>query len=667
VHFKFHENTVKTSTALRDAANLPEAERALRLAIQREPRNGAALCGLGAMLARQKRYADAIPWLEQAIARLPSNPQAHADLAESLRGVDRNAEAATHFDRAAALRPDDRQLQLLSRLQRAILFDEQGNNDRALAGFEDAVQHHPDSADAWAGLGMVQMNVVSAAAAEESFRRALQIDPERQLVNERFGQVLQDQRLYEDAAIVFERVLNRWPRLSFIPGRLMHCKMLMADWMAYAQLQRGIEAGLAAGRLTSEPFGLQGYCADPELLQRCATAAAAAGYPDRSAELSPAAIGRGTKIRVGYVSGEFRNQATSVLLTEVLEQHDRARFEVFAFDNGWDDSSPLRRRIEAAVKVVPIRKLDDLEAAQAIRDLEVDILVNLNGYFGRTRTALFSLRPTPIQVNYLGFPGTVGAPYIDYIVADRTVIPAEHERFYAEKVVTLPDCYQPNDSQRKIAEGVTRADASLPDNAFVFCCLNNVYKVTPAIFDIWMRLLLKVPDSVLLLYSDIQVAHVNLHHEAGARGVDPARILFAQPWANEKHLARLQLCDLFLDTLPYNAHTTGSDALWAGLPVLTCTGTSFPGRVGTSLLQALGLPELVTDSLVQYETMALRLATESSLLASLRQRLAVNRHTAPLYDTPTYTRHLESAYALMVERARANLPPAPLGVARQTG
>jgi protein O-GlcNAc transferase len=351
-----------------------------------------------------------------------------------------------------------------------------------------------------------------------------------------------------------------------------------------------------------------------------------------------------------------------VLLTEALECHDRSRFEVFAFDNGWDDGSDLRRRIEAATTLVPIFELDNLKAAQAIRERQVDVLINLNGYFGRTRSHLFSLRPAPVQVNFLGFPGTFGAGYLDYIVADHTVIPDASRGHYVEKVVRLPDSYQANDSKRKVAEGVARLDAGLPEDRFVFCCMNNAYKIVPAVFDIWMRLLAQVPDSVLMLYSDVPEAQANLRHEATARGVDPERILFGEPWVNERHLARLRLCDLFLDTWPYNAHTTGSDALWAGLPVVTCMGESFPSRVGASLLRAVGLPELVTENFANYEALALRLATDRAALARLRERLAAQLPTAALYDTARYTRHLEAAFAFMTERARLGLAPAAFDV-----
>jgi protein O-GlcNAc transferase len=642
--------------------DLPSAEKAYRAVLRLSPQHFEALYCLGSLLATQKRYKEAAQQMRAATVIRPGQAQVHVDLAQVLRGLGLNEEAGMHFDHAHALEPANRQYDLLARLQRATLYDEQGNSTQALACFQDAVERHPDSADAWAGLGMVQMHSVGPVPAEQSFRRALQIDPDREVVIEKFGQVLQDLRQYEDAALVFERLMARWPERKLVPGRLLHCKMLMADWFALDRLQQRVETALAAGQLSTEPFGLQGYCASPELLYQAARVFTATLFPDRSGVLPAPRIGRGPKVRVGYVAGEFRNQATSVLLTQVLEMHDRSRFEIHAFDNGWDDGSTLRKRIEAAVSLVPIRDIDNLQAAQAVRERGIDILVNLNGFFGRTRTPLFSLRAAPVQVNYLGFPGTIGAPYIDYIIADPVVIPPEQRRFYAEKVVYLPDSYQPNDAKRPLDDSVTRAEAGLPEHGFVFCCMNNVYKIMPAVFDVWMRLLLRVPGSVLLLLSDVPEAHANLRHEAGERGVDPARIVFGTSWSNKRHLGRLRVCDLFLDTLPYNAHTTGSDALWAGLPVLTCLGQAFPGRVGASLLRAVGLPDLVTESLADYEALALRLATEPGLLATLRKRLSDNLPTCPLYDTPRYTRHLEAAYQRMVEQARAGRRPTGISI-----
>lgn len=652
-----------TARQLHDSRSWTAEEAGCRAALVREPGDARSLHRLGQIALNQRQAAEAVAWLRAADAARPGQADIQSDLAHALRQAGLHEDAARQFDLAARLSPDDAGLQLKARLQRGVMHDEAGRAQQALECYLDAVRHHPESADAWAALGMVQLHLWGAEAATTSFQRALQIDSGRLDVMEKFGDVLQEQRRFEDASLVFERLLQLQPDRPLTAGRLMHAKMLGADWTALERLQQRIEVALAAGEPAAEPFGLQGWCAEPELLHKAAQQHSARLHSDRSALLPPARLGTGPKIRIGYVSGEFRNQATSVLLTEVLELHDRSQFEVVCFDNGWKDVSALRQRIEACAPIVPIRQLEHLDAAAAVREHGIDILVDLNGHFGLARHQLFALRPAPIQVNYLGFPGTIGAPYIDYLIADEIVIPPADHRHYTEQVVTLPDSYQPNDRQRRVAdEPSQRAQVGLPEGAFVFCCMNNVYKITPAIFDIWMRLLDRVPGSVLMLYSQAPEAQANLRREAQARGIAGARVVFGEPLAHDRHLARLRLCDLFLDTWPYNAHTTGSDALWAGLPVLTCTGRTFPSRVGASLLHAVGLPELVTDSLADYEALALRLAAEPQTLRALRDRLSRQLPTSSLYDTPRYTRHLEAAYSRMVERARAGLAPAAFAV-----
>jgi predicted O-linked N-acetylglucosamine transferase (SPINDLY family) len=301
--------------------------------------------------------------------------------------------------------------------------------------------------------------------------------------------------------------------------------------------------------------------------------------------------------------------------------------------------------------------MGDAAAAATVRQNEIDLLINLNGFFGQARTGVFSRRPAPIQINYLGFPGTIGADYIDYIIADPIVIPQQHEDFYTEKIVWLPECYQVNDSKRPVAEMPTRAEVMLPDDGFIFCCFNNSYKIAPEVFDVWMRLLDQVDGSILWLIEDNAAAADNLRREANRRGIEPERLVFAPRVSPAEHLARHRLADLFVDTLPYNAHTTASDALWAGVPLLTCLGSAFPGRVAASLLQAVGLPELITHSLGDYETLALRLAREPGLLSSLKARLAQNRNTSPLFDTKRFARYVEAAYVTMWERHRRGEPP----------
>jgi predicted O-linked N-acetylglucosamine transferase (SPINDLY family) len=344
--------------------------------------------------------------------------------------------------------------------------------------------------------------------------------------------------------------------------------------------------------------------------------------------------------------------------------HDESKFEIFAFDNGWDDGSEYRQRIMGAFSnIFDVTRLSDLDAANLIQQNEIDILVNLNGFFGFARQGIFSYKPAPIQVNYLGFPGTIGINYMDYIIADKVVIPEESKIHYVEKLVYLPNSYQANDDLRKISDRkFSKAELGLPEDAFVFACFNNNYKITPTIFDSWMRILSLVQGSVLWILADNSMAKDNLIKEAFARGIDSCRLVFAERLPIAEHLARHDLADLFLDTLPYNAHTTCSDALWAGLPVLTLMGHTFPGRVSSSLLSAMGLSELITYTQGEYEAMAIDLAMNPKKLADIKLKLTNNRFTAPLFNTPAFTKNLEAAYIKMYAHYQAGLEPEHISI-----
>jgi predicted O-linked N-acetylglucosamine transferase (SPINDLY family) len=373
---------------------------------------------------------------------------------------------------------------------------------------------------------------------------------------------------------------------------------------------------------------------------------------------------RHERIRIAYLSADFHLHATSQLMAELFERHDRERFEVSAWSFGPETGDAMRARLRAAFEIFhDVRDVSDDDVAARLRATGIDIAVDLKGYSKDGRPGIFARRVAPIQVNYLGYPGTTGADCMDYIIGDAEVIPEGHEAYYSEQVVRLPDSYQVNDTKRLIADRTpTRAEAGLPASGFVFCCFNNNYKITPEVFDVWMRLLKAVPGSVLWLLEDNAAASRNLRREAGARGVDAERLVFAGRVLPPAHLARQRLADLFLDTLPCNAHTTASDALWAGLPLLTCRGNAFAGRVAGSLLRAVGLPELITDDLGTYEALALRLATTPGELSALKARLSQNRLTHPLFDIDRYRRHLESAYVTMAEQHRQGKLPQAFSV-----
>ena len=371
------------------------------------------------------------------------------------------------------------------------------------------------------------------------------------------------------------------------------------------------------------------------------------------------------KIRIAYLSTDFRAHAVAFLIVGIFEHHDKDRFETIAISFSRDDKSETRTRIETAFdRFIDVQEMSDSEVAALMREMEIDIAIDLNGYTGDSRTAILAHRPAPVQVNYLGYPGTMGAPYIDYIIADRMVIPEAQQNHYSEKIVYLPDAYQANDRKRRVADRTpTRSEAGLPERGFVFASFNNTYKIGPEVFDVWMRLLRSIEGSVLWLLEDNAIAGANVKREAQARGVAPERLVFAPRNKPDEHLARHRLADLFLDTLPYNAHTTASDALWMGLPLVTCPGNTFPGRVAASLLNAIGMPQLVTASLAEYEALARKLAGDPAALAAIKAKLAVNRDTHPMFDTARFAGYLESAYVTMWERQQRGDVPASFLVA----
>jgi protein O-GlcNAc transferase len=651
------------------------------------PHFAEAWLGRGNILFELKRYEEALDAYQRSVAMTRDLPEAWLGRGNVLNALKRYEDALDSYDKALSLNPNFAG----AWLGRGNTFDELKRYDEAFGAYDKALALAPDLAEAWLGRGNLLSKLNRLDEASSAFDRASAIIPDLPeallgrgnvfFVLKRYGDALAayDKALtirpglveaqlgrgnalavlkrHREAADAYAAVLEAAPGHPFTKGLLLHQKMLSCDWPGADALIGEIERDIAEGKPSAEPFGWQGVAKSPRSLQLCAGIYSRERYPVRINTLQPRAATDHQKIHIGYLSGEFREQATSHLIVGLLEQHDTSRFEIYGFDNGWDDRSEIRGRIDAALhKMINIRQLSDAAALATIRQCDVDILVNLNGYFGEHRTQLFAQRAAPIQVNYLGFPGTLGANYMDYIIADRYVIPEDHKAFYQEKIVYLPESYQANDQKREIAmHSPTRGRNGLPKTGFVFCCFNNSYKIQPEIFDRWMRILLRVVGSVLWLFGENQETAANLRREAAARNVDPERLIFAKRVPLADHLARHRLADLFLDTLPYNAHTTASDALWAGLPVLTCLGDTFAGRVGASLLYAVRLPELITVSLDAYEEAAIGLARNPQKLAAIKHKLADNRLTTPLFDTASVTRSIEKAYSAMHERRLAGL------------
>jgi len=533
------------------------------------------------------------------------------------------------------------------------------SHEQAIEMLSKAITFNPQSALVLNNRGQVYYETRQYAKALADFEKALAIKPDYFELYSKCGDIYFELRQFENSLPYYEKLFQLNPNADFLLGRVLYLKMLLGNWDQYTQICSQIISGIELGNKVARPFGLQAITHSEDILKKGAELFCQEYYPRQVSVLNHPRLTPSPKIRIAYLSGEFRDQATSVLITELIELHDKNRFEIIAFDNGWDDGSVIRGRLTKAFdEMVDITGMNDLEAAKLIATSEIDILVNLNGFFGSARTNIFAYRAAPIQVNYLGFPGTMGADYMDYLIADPTVIPKESAQHYSEKIAYLPDAYQPNDSQRQIAQiSFTRAQLGLPESGFVFCCFNNNYKITPSTYDAWMRILQAVEGSVLWLLTDNQTAEANLRSHMRARGVDDARLIFAKRMSLSEHLARHRAADLFLDTLPYNAHTTASDALWAGLPVLTQIGTTFPGRVAASLLKAVGLPELITQNTEQYEALAIELATHPQKLAQIRDKLAANRLTTPLFNTPLFTKHIEAAYEQMMARHWAGQAP----------
>jgi predicted O-linked N-acetylglucosamine transferase (SPINDLY family) len=496
-------------------------------------------------------------------------------------------------------------------------------------------------------------------AALASLDRAIGLKPDLADAHVNRGSVLFRLGRYGEALASRERVIVLKPDLPYAVGNWLYSMMSCSDWSDFDSACQRLLAGIDRGDRVATPYVSLLVHSSPEQQQRCARAYTADQYPARAASSSRREPNHRDRIRIGYVSAAFRNTPGAHLMSHLFECHDRSAFEIVALDVGPPSDDAWRRRLRLAFDSFhEVGSRSDREIAALVEELEIDILIHRDGHNDLTRTGIFALRPAPVQVNYLGYPGTLGASYIDYIIADRALVPEESRHHFDEKIVYLPHSYQPNDSTRIISDRpMSREEFGLADDAFVFCCFNNNSKITPDVFDVWMRLLRAVANSVLWLLECSTVAAENLRREAETRGVSPRRLIFTPRIEVSQHLARHRCADLCLDTFYYNAHTTASDALWAGLPVLTCPGEAMAARVAASLLAAVGLPEMIARDRDEYEAKALELARDPARLAAIRRRLAENRTTEPLFDTARYARHLEQAFLQMHERYRTGLPP----------
>lgn len=632
---------------------LDEAVSCYREALAFRPDHISSLNNLGNALVRQGRREQAVVCYEQAIQIRSDHPDAYVNLGNVRAEEGRYADARALYE--TALRLDPRSFDAHHNLGRMLKV--QRRLDEAIAHYHQALALSPDQAVTHNELGNAYRESGDLERAIACFRKAIAADPGHVHAYYNLAETFKLQGRLDEAITLYEDALARKPDLVQALGGLIYVRQQACRWQGIEELW---------GRMRRDMFAIPGATVSPFSVLSFSTSAreqlACAGAWARQ-ELGPLAGARAglgfnfpaprakDRITVGYLSWDFHRHATSYLIAELFELHDRARFEVLAYSFGPDDGSAIRARIRNACdRFVDVANESYVATAQRIYRDGVDILVDLKGYTQGSRPQIAALRPAPVQVNWLGFPGTMGTEYMDYIIADPFIIPAGMERCYAEKVVRLPDCYQINDRRREAGERTpTREECGLPGEGFVFCCFNQTYKILPDVFRLWTRIMRAVPGSVLWLMETNPWAVENLRQAAAAQGVAPGRLAFAPRKPLAEHLARYRSADLAIDTFPYTSHTTASDALWMGCPLVTCTGETFASRVAGSILINAGMRELVTDNFSDYERAVIELATSPERLRDIRRRLQEVRDSCPLFDTPRFVRNLERAYEEMLD------------------
>lgn len=637
---------------------LESFERALAL----RPQYADAYTNCSNVFIKLERLNEALVSCEKAIELEPSRPEAYNSRGNALFELRRLDEALASLDKALALKPNYPEAEY----NRGLVLHDLKRLNEALASFDKSLALKPDYAEAHNNRGHVLHDLKRLDEALASFDKALALKPNHAKAYYNQGITYEDLKYLDEARASYDKAFALEPNLEFLAGSRLDLSMALCDWTGFSEALEGLVKGIQEAKPVTPPFELLSLLDFPELHLKASRIYADKKFKNKEVPGQFANRTPDTKIRIGYFSADFRNHPLSFLMAGQFELHDRSRFDVYGFSLGPDTNDEIRQRIAAAMdKFIDVHGMSDQEVARLSRELGIDIAVDLGGYTADSRTNVFAERAAPIQVNYMGYPGTMGADFIDYVIADKTVIPTERRSNFVEKVVYLPHTYWVNDSKLRISDKpFTRPELGLPEDGFVFCCFNQNHKILPATFDGWMRILNAVDSSVLWLLKDNPIAVKNLCKEAEKRGVDSNRLVFAKRMQRDEHLARHRYADLLIDTLPYNAHTTASDALWAGLPVLTCMGQSFASRVAASLLYAIDLPELITHTQEEYEAMAIELATHPDRLREIKDKLERNRLTTPLFDTQLFTKHVEAAYEAMYVRYQANLPPDVIEVKR---
>ena len=642
--------------------NLNESKKLCLEILKDEPKSFDVLHLLGVISFKLKDYTNSIDLIAQAITVNPKSVEAYNNQSIVLKKINKLEEAVESLNQAIKIKPDFIQ----AYNERGHLLVKLDQLDAALENFNKSIEINPDFAEAYNNRGNILNKLNRLTESLESYDKAIEINPNFAEAYNNRATVQKDLKLYDGAHKSYEKAIKIKPNLDFLLGSLIYSKLYLCKWKSFDEVLNKIEESINKGNKSLTAFTSLLCLNSPSLQKKAAEIyfnwlkkffkKEHAIKNNQNYKFSHQT--KKKKIRIAYYSADFRNHPMSYLLANLYELHDKNKFEVIGVYFGPDKNDEMHKRISNAFdEFYDVRLKTEDEIVKLSRKLKVDIAIDLMCFTKYHRFEIFVQRCAPIQVNYLGYPGTSGTNYLDYIIADKVLIPKVYQKYYSEKVVYLPDTYQANDSTKKISGKIfTREELGLPKDAFIFCCFNNNYKITPHVFDIWIRILKRVKNSVLWILSENAEISKNLKYEATLRGIDFNRIVFAEKIKMNEHLARHKVADLFIDTFPYTAHTTASDALWVGLPVITRIGKSFASRVSSSLLKAMDLTELITNSEREYEDLAVELATNSGKLKEIKNKLKNNKNTKALFNTKTFAMNIEKAYSIMYERYLKNLP-----------
>ncbi|MDA9337407.1 tetratricopeptide repeat protein, partial [Planktomarina temperata] len=614
--------------AFKDNGDWTEAVAAYEKALAINPNDAELFSNMGNALKDQGKLEEAIEAYNKSLAIKPDYADAYNNMGITLQDQDKLEEAIEAYKKALAIKPD--YAEAYSNMGNAL--KDQGKLEEAIEAYNKALVIKPEYAEAYNNMGNALKDQGKLEEAIEAYHKALVIKPDYAEAHYNMGVTLQEQGKLEEAIEAYNKALAIKPDYESARVQKLHQKAHICDWNSMTA-DRTLIPELGTTNKHVDPFALLSLEDSPERHQIRSKIYSAAKFPQKLLPGQVKPSQKPKRIRLGYFSSDLKEHPVAYLMAKMLEQHDRDQFEVFGYSIHGNQQSDMRQRLlQSFDRFTDVRSMTDKTVALQARQDGIDIAIDLNGYTQYRRTGIFAYRAAPVQINYLGYPGTLGANFMDYIVADKFLIPQANQKYFNEQPLYLPHTYMPTDNTRELSQKpISRKDVRLPDDAFVFCCFNNNYKISPAEFDIWMRLLSKVEGSVLWLRKSNNVSHLNMKKEAKKRNVDPSRLVFADRVPMDEHLARQRLADLFVDTFAFNAHTTASEALWAGLPVVTKAGDGFAARVAGSLLNAIGLPELVTTTDQDYEALILELATNPAKLAQVKDKLATNRLSQPLF------------------------------------